>query len=33
LRTDFLDRRANYLINVAPDKTGLIPDYSVERLR
>lgn len=27
------DRRANYLLNVAPDKTGLIPDYTVERLR
>jgi len=23
----------NYLINVAPDKTGLIPDYSLKRLR
>jgi alpha-L-fucosidase len=27
------DRRANYLLNVAPDTTGLIPDYAVERLR
>jgi alpha-L-fucosidase len=26
-------RRANYLLNVAPDKSGLIPAYSVERLR
>ena len=25
-------RRANYLLNVAPDKSGLIPAYSVERL-
>jgi alpha-L-fucosidase len=27
------DRKANYLLNVAPDKTGLIPDYTLERLR
>jgi alpha-L-fucosidase len=27
------DRRANYLLNVAPDKSGLIPEYSVARLR
>jgi len=27
------DRRANYLLNVAPDKTGLIPATAVERLR
>ncbi len=26
-------RRANYLLNVAPDRSGLIPAYSVERLR
>lgn len=26
-------RRANYLLNVAPDRSGLIPDYSVRRLR
>ncbi len=26
-------RRANYLLNVAPDKTGLIPAYTVRRLR
>jgi len=26
-------RRANYLLNVAPDKSGLIPAYSVERLQ
>jgi len=26
-------RRANYLLNVEPNKSGLIPDYSVERLR
>jgi alpha-L-fucosidase len=25
-------RRANYLLNVAPDRSGLIPAYSVERL-
>lgn len=25
--------RANYLLNVAPDKSGLIPPHSVERLR
>jgi alpha-L-fucosidase len=27
------DRKANYLLNAAPDKTGLIPDYTVERLK
>lgn len=27
------DRQANYLLNVAPDRSGLIPEYSVERLR
>lgn len=27
------DRKANYLLNAAPDKTGLIPGYTVERLR
>jgi alpha-L-fucosidase len=26
-------RRANYLLNIAPDRSGLIPAYSVERLR
>jgi alpha-L-fucosidase len=26
-------RRANYLLNVAPDKSGLIPAHSVKRLR
>jgi len=26
-------RRANYLLNVAPDKSGLIPDWGVERLQ
>jgi alpha-L-fucosidase len=26
-------RRANYLLNVAPDKSGLIPENTVERLR
>jgi alpha-L-fucosidase len=26
-------RRANYLLNVSPDRSGLIPDYAVERLR
>ncbi len=26
-------RRANYLLNVVPDRSGLIPAYSVERLR
>lgn len=26
-------RRANYLLNVAPDKSGRIPAYSLERLR
>ncbi|MBN2296777.1 MAG: alpha-L-fucosidase [Pirellulales bacterium] len=26
-------RRTNYLLNVAPDKSGLIPVYSVERMR
>lgn len=26
-------RRANYLLNVAPDRSGLIPGYVVERLR
>ncbi|OVE76032.1 hypothetical protein BVX97_02530 [bacterium E08(2017)] len=26
-------RGANYLINVAPDKSGLLPDYTVERLK
>ena len=25
-------RRANYLLNVAPDTSGLIPEYSVKRL-
>jgi alpha-N-arabinofuranosidase len=25
-------RRANYLLNVSPDRSGLIPDYSVKRL-
>jgi len=27
------ERRANYLLNAEPDKTGLIPNYTVERLR
>jgi alpha-L-fucosidase len=27
------NRRANYLLNVAPDRSGLIPTYAVERLR
>jgi alpha-L-fucosidase len=27
------DRKANYLLNVAPDRSGLIPDYSLERLK
>lgn len=27
------DRKANYLLNVAPDRSGLIPDYTVERLK
>jgi alpha-L-fucosidase len=27
------DRRANYLLNVAPDRSGLIPAHSVKRLR
>ena len=27
------ERKANYLLNVAPDRTGLIPAASVERLR
>jgi alpha-L-fucosidase len=26
------DRNANYLLNVSPDRNGLIPDYAVERL-
>ena len=26
-------RRANYLLNVAPDRSGLIPAYSIKRLR
>jgi alpha-L-fucosidase len=26
-------RRANYLLNVAPDNTGRLPDYAVKRLR
>ena len=26
-------QRADYLLNVEPNKSGLIPDYSVERLR
>jgi alpha-L-fucosidase len=26
-------RRANYLLNVAPDKTGQLPDYYIQRLK
>jgi len=26
-------RRANYLLNVAPDRSGLIPAHSIKRLR
>jgi alpha-L-fucosidase len=26
-------RKANYLLNVAPDRSGLIPGYAVDRLR
>jgi alpha-L-fucosidase len=26
-------RRANYLLNVAPDKTGRLPEYTIKRLR
>jgi alpha-L-fucosidase len=26
-------RHANYLLNVAPDRSGLIPDWGVARLR
>jgi alpha-L-fucosidase len=27
------NRSANYLLNVAPDNTGLIPEHSIQRLR
>ncbi|MGB6222675.1 alpha-L-fucosidase, partial [Haloferula sp.] len=26
-------RNANYLLNISPDKTGLIPDYAMQRAR